>query len=302
MNGFDDRLLSVTFGVGQDKFHTYDQNFNLKVNVQKDILGKSNTATIELMNISEDDRNFLVGGFSAWRKRKFGTPFVPVEVMLGRESTGLEKSVYLGCVVQSSMSMPPDINVTIHCTTSQNAKLDLSAEIPHKGTLKSISEWAAKLLRLDLSFHAADQRIITSPQKLWSIEALPGMLNWMFAATTAIYIDDNKLVVRDLDKALNGNPIKVDVTSGLVGIPALTEWGVNFTAMADRNIPLSSAVELASIKNPSSVVLYLPVPAFATSVALFCASSVKPPAVPKEVSKQPSSLAGSLVLTEFNQT
>ncbi|MOA36616.1 hypothetical protein D3C78_1581490 [compost metagenome] len=58
----------------------------------------------------------------------------------------------------------------------------------------------------------------------------------------------------------------------------------------------------ASIKKPASVVLYLPVPAFVLSVALFWASSVKSLVVPNDTSKQPSSLAGSLVFTEFNHT
>lgn len=248
----DQRLLSVTFGLGGDLFHTYDQKFNIRVRAKKDMAGYGNTCSIDIMNLSEADRNAIVGGFDLWRARKIATPFVPVEIKIGRASTGLIRKVYLGCIASSSMTMPPDINMTIQCITSQNSRIDLSAvDMPRQGTLHALCEWAAKMLNVPLVFEATEQPPLRSPMRLFNIASLPGMLNMMFPGKLSIHIDDDKLIVRDINKALVGPMIDVNLNTGLIGMPNWNEWGVTFTTMADIHIPIGGSVNLSSILNKS---------------------------------------------------
>ncbi len=248
----NNRLLEVTFGSAGGKAHTYDQNFNIRIRISKDILGVNNKATIDIINASEADRNFFLSGFHMWRARKFATPFLPIEVRIGRSRKNNMRRVFLGAVISASSTMPPDIISSLDCATSQNARVDLTAYgMPYKSPLKVLCQWCADQLQVKLVYAATGNPTSISPQRLMSIASLPAELNRMFSDKLAIHLDDGELIVRDINMAMEYPQIDVNRATGLVGMPTFYEFGVAFTTMADLPIRLGGSVKLESKMNPS---------------------------------------------------
>lgn len=254
------RRMKVTFGDFNDEngdvFREYNQDFTLHVTVKKDMLAISNVATIEIMNMNDQDRAALVGEFTARRARKNLTPFIPVEIRIGRASdTGSElpNRIFVGCICTTNMTNPPNINVQIQCATNQNDRAQLSAvNYPKTGTFENLVNWSAGQLGLTPIYDVdGGPRTVRVQPKIYNVAALPVMLQAMYRKDIAVYIDDDKLIVKSIFKALNGPVIDVNVNTGLIGVPAMTEWGVRFMTLADVAVKIGGAVKLTSIMNPA---------------------------------------------------
>lgn len=251
----DLRKLAVNLSINNVDVTTYDERFNIKVRVQKNVLSIQNQCTIEITNINPDERAYLLGQMTSRSLRKNATPFVPVTIEIGRASDGetgnQPRTVFVGAVVQAATTMPPDIGITLSCATSQNDKTKLVAvNHPKGGSFKSLCAWAATQLGVELQYEADD--VSASAINLnYTVEGLIGLLAQQYSDRIVAYLDDKTLFVRNINKALNGAVVDVNESTGLIGIPAFNEWGVEFTTLADTQIRLGGGVNLASKRNPN---------------------------------------------------
>jgi len=125
-------------------------------------------------------------------------------------------------------------------------------------THKELCIWAANLVNMPLRYEVSIALPAMSAgvfagviQRAYSLTAVVGLLANFQKDKVAVFVDDGELVVTEWGKALQGTTVDVNATTGLIGIPAITQWGVQFTTMADAPIRLAGGVNLFSELNPS---------------------------------------------------
>lgn len=143
---------------------TYDESFNIKVGCKKNALSIQNQCNIEITNMNEHDRNTLLGQMTAFRRRTNRLPFVPVVVRIGRDgdSGDLPIIVFRGVVVMAEQTLPPDIGVTLTCTTSQISKAELAVRQFAASSLKDACEKIAAIMGLELNYMVKTPPVIAT--------------------------------------------------------------------------------------------------------------------------------------------
>ena len=78
-----------------------------------------------------------------------------------------------------------------------------------------------------------------------------GYLQALHPDEILVFVDDDILFVVDREKGLQRKTRTiVDVEHYMIGIPAMTAWGVEFVTLADYATTLMSIVSLKSVRNP----------------------------------------------------
>jgi hypothetical protein len=266
-NKADQRKMSLRIGLDDD-VKEFDVSYQMSCQVKKTVLSVQDTATITIDNLATNLRNELVGYFSMWAARNRSQPFVPVDVRIGRASWDDERWItpFRGAILETSMSNPPDISLSIKCATSlidmNIASTGFVAPVLAKlATFQQLCQWAANLVNMPLRYEVKENLPAISPnvvagviQKAYSLTAVVGLLANFHKSKICVFVDNGVLVVTEWGRALLGDVVDVSSTSAdgrLIGIPSVTQWGVKFTTLADTTVQLAGAVNLYSELNPS---------------------------------------------------
>lgn len=248
---------------------SFDENANLRIQVKKTVLSLQNTAVIAVDNLRPDRRNFLVSGFNQWQARNMAQPFIPVEFFIGRARTtnagygpGDEmRRLYVGSVHTTSMTQPPDVSLQMTCMSSlidQNAAGTgfITSLVPKATTFKDLFMLLGRMMTsVEPVYEATKNPPVSATKyselllKSYSLTGAVAFLATLFD-DILIFIDDDKLYAIDKGSPIKGGVVDVNVDSGLIGFPVVTQWGVEFKTMADVPVRLGGAVRLASRFNP----------------------------------------------------
>lgn len=267
------RKLQLKIGnLESDEVYTFNEDANISIRCKKTALSLQNVATITIDNIRQDLRNYLIGGFNEWDARNQKQPFVPVEFYIGRAratsygagSDGAHmRRIYVGSIHTTSMTQPPDVSVQMNCVSSlidQNVAGTgfITQLIPRSGTFKDLFMLLGEMMNSVEPFYEATINPQVSASKFsqlllqsYSLTGAVAFLAGLFPSEILIFIDDDKLYAVDKGAPLKGATVDITAESGMIGIPAITPWGVQFKTLADVPCRIGGAVNLISVMNPS---------------------------------------------------
>jgi hypothetical protein len=249
---FDDRIVKVVFTYG-DETATVDTSqgnpkkpMSIVANGTKFADVTQNECTLSIANLSRNLRNALATNLTPAdynNKRK------SMQVWAGRASTGLFLR-YQGDIVSGVPSQPPDIVMTFRSKTMYWYKQDVLAQsyavanVP----MSQIASDVAKSMNLQLNFQATDRQIANysySGDAAGQVNKL-GDLGGMDA-----YVDDNTLVCKNKGVTLKNTSFTLSETTGMIGQPELTEWGIRVKCLLTPGVQLGGTLVLNSVQNPS---------------------------------------------------
>lgn len=245
MPEFDDRIVRVSIEIN-GALKVYESPLAIVATGTKYANPLQDEAEITVFNLSKPDRDYLLTETSPFNKNN-----KPKLIILeaGRKSTGVSK-IYEGDIASATPTQPPDIGLKFKAQAHQYLKGKIvSAQQAGAVPLSRIAQGVAGDLGMSLNFQAKDKNISNyafSGGALKQVDKLGSM-----GAVTA-YIDGNQLVVKDIHLPLSGVLRILSDTSGMVGIPELTEQGIKVKCMLDNETKLGGALEIQSVVYPTT--------------------------------------------------
>lgn len=243
MPALDPRIIKIGLEVN-GKLRTYEGLW-ATCRVVKFANPLQNEAQIQIANLSREARDYLVTETSPYnRHRKF--PRCVIEA--GRQSFGATK-IYTGDIVESTISQPPDIILTLKCKTAWALKSSMvSFGMPSVASLSDIAKQTAGAMGYPLDFQASDKNVSNyhyagSADK--SVNALSD------TGGVDVFVDDERLVVKDRNAPLGSSERTLSEETGMVGIPEPTEQGIRVKYLFDPHSRLGGRITINSKLNPS---------------------------------------------------
>lgn len=240
----DLRVIRVGIEVsGQINWYT---GLRIKANGTKMANPTENECTVTISGLSTDVRDYILTETSPFNSNR--TP-KRIIVEAGRVSTGTFR-LFVGDIESAEPGPPPDVDLIIKAKTG-SAQKGVIAAIDGQGLsrLQTIAQQVASRMDLSLNFQATDKNIgnfsFTGPQS-----QLVNKLQE--AGGVRAFIDDAELIVKDAGKALSGKVRILNSNSGLVGLPKITEKGVQVTYLIDGESALGGLLRLDSKFNPAA--------------------------------------------------
>lgn len=243
-NTFDDRLVALSITI-QGKTNTYTDLY-ISASGTKYANENENECEIKIANLTSENRAYLLTQTSPFNDTRIEKT---VTLLAGRKSYGLS-TIFVGNIVSVTVSQPPDIFVTLRCLTGffQNGNI-IARTQPEISRLSSIASSVAKDLGLTLNFQATDKNVSNYS---YSGPALKQVRKLGEVGLLDAYIDNNMLVVKNAGVPLSNTTRVLDLDSGMIGVPQLTELGVKVTFFLDNFTTLGGGLQIKSIINPAA--------------------------------------------------
>lgn len=205
-----------------------------------------NECTVSITGLSSDVRDFILTETSPYNSNRTPKRLI---VEAGRVSTGVFR-IFAGDIESAEPGPPPDVDLVIKAKTGSAQKGVISSVAGAKMIrLQSLCQQVCARLGLTLNFQATDKNIgnfaFTGPN-LKMVEKLQE------AGGVRAFIDDDELIVKDAGKALSGRVRVLNMSSGLVGLPKITEKGVCVTYLVDGESSLGGLLRLESKFNKAA--------------------------------------------------
>lgn len=201
---------------------------------------------VTILNLSTADRERILketNPFFAKGKR------ISITVEAGRVSTGTTV-LYKGRVFRSRGTPKPNLGVVLRCIQGYDNKAKIVSRSATEITdLSSIARWVAEDNGYNLSFEIDDIKIARYSFTGSAQASLSQLQN--IAGGANVYVDNETLYIKKLDKAANGLPVRVlDKSSGLISAEG-TEYGVKVKMLFDTVTRIGGQIDLTSEINPS---------------------------------------------------
>lgn len=245
-SAFDGRLVEVDIAFPEGSPYTFDQNFMIKATGTKFASANQASCELTIYNLTRTLRQELITACSPLGNRD-NLPTVSLKI--GRVSTG-SFLLYVGNVISANLTQPPDIGMTFRALTN-NALLGAIAatQQPALSSLNTISQQVADLGKLTLDYQATNKNISNFS---YLGNPLDGVSKINDCGGVLAYCDNQTLVVLDSGKPRISPPRVLSQSTGMVGIPQITEQGVVVTMMADNSIVLGGQITIQSELNPAA--------------------------------------------------
>jgi len=247
----DPRILKLVVSVGTIQYTFEDKGDIATPGLWMSAKGSKyanqiqNECTIEISNLATNDKNFILTETSPFNQNAENKSF---SVYAGRVSTGYAL-VYSGDIVIGKSSQVPDVTLSLKSLTGNAQKKIVKGRTGSiKSKMSEISKAVADDLGLQLNFQAADKTIgnyAFSGSQLREVDKLGAMGN------VNAYVDDGQLVVKNWNSPLSNTAVLVSEYDGMIGVPELTEEGVQVTFLFNNIAQLGGELELMSTSNPS---------------------------------------------------
>lgn len=205
-----------------------------------------NECEVKIANLDKATREFILSETSPFNKNKTKKL---LRLEAGRKSTGVS-TVFIGNISKASPSQPPDISITLKCLTLNYQKGNVVASSSTGSqSVKNISQSVADSLGVPLNFQAEDKEISNysySGASLNQVEKIGELGDYN------AFIDDAMLVVKGMNIPLTNTLKIVDIDSGMIGIPEVTEQGIKVKFLFDNKTTLGGRLRIKSKIYPST--------------------------------------------------
>jgi hypothetical protein len=247
MAGFDPRILTVELQF-EDNSLIYGDPLYIKVQGSKTIASLQNTATITIGNLRKDHRDYILTNCNQVLQSQY--KIRKVRVMAGRKSVG-SWLVFEGDIISASVTQPPDIMLILRCATMARDKSQFWTYV-NTGTisLQQIAQDFADFVGFSLLIDPAVNASQTVPKFTFNGQPVAMMTRISELFNVKCYTNDNQIVIKPWSEPLSNQIVEVSTTSGMVGIPEFTEYGVKVKTLVDRNVVLGGAMRLTSTMVP----------------------------------------------------
>lgn len=248
MNEIDPRLVRV--GIEIDGQIKYYEDVAIVATGTKYGGENENEAEIKISNMTKETRDYLLTELSPFNKNR-KTKKVYLDV--GRVSYGYTR-IYVGDVIATKVSQPPDISIDLKCATADSQKGNIVARSqPGTSGIKQIAAQAAKDMGLNLVYEAADKQVSNYSFSGGAAKQV-GKIGQMGGVNA--YIDDDKLVVKPAGDPLQNTMRILNIDTGMIGQPEITEKGIKVTYLIDAESKLGGGLEIQSKMNPAVTGVY----------------------------------------------
>jgi hypothetical protein len=240
----DPRIVSVSLQInGVTK--TYSSPLNIKATGTKFANALQNEANITLFNLDKATQDYLLSETTPFN---LSTSPKTLTLKAGRDSYGTAV-IYVGNIVSSSVTQPPDISIILKCMTGNFLKGNvLASSIGSSASLQTIGQQVAQQLGLGYLYQASDMTVNnynftgSAPKQLQLINSLGGV---------NAFVDDNTLYIKNSLIPLTGTTRVLNASSGMVGIPEFTEQGLRVTYLLDNKTSIGGGLNIESTIYPS---------------------------------------------------
>lgn len=243
-SAFDDRIVEIDLIT-----ETGTQTFSgLAIYAAGSKFGNAlmNTCECRIYNLSKELRNYILTQASPLKSPR--TP-INLNLKVGRKSTGLFL-LFTGQVISCNVTQPPDIGVTLRSLSSNYfTGAILAVQQPGYTLLSKIAQTVAANLNLVLDFEATDKQI---DNYCYTASAMQGVEDLNEMGGIQAFIDNDTLVVIDAGKARKGEPRLLSESTGMIGIPQVTDQGVIVGMMIDNSVQLGGSITVESVINPAA--------------------------------------------------
>jgi len=245
VNAIDQRIINVAIQVsGGTKIYSYP--LMIRATGTKYANALQNEAEIILTNLDRETQDYILTETSPYNLNR--TPKT-VTLSAGRQSYGTAV-VYVGNIVTSRVTQPPDVGIVLKCLTGNFIKGNILARSqPGQSTLSQISRQIAQDTNTLLNFQATDRNV--SNYNFAGAAAKQVDLLGSLGGINA-FIDDNTLFVLNSGTALKGKLKIVNATTGMIGIPEFTEWGIKVKFLLDNQTTIGGGLQLTSQQYPAA--------------------------------------------------
>ena len=276
----DKRIIRVGFEI-RGQLKTYD-NLAIVASGTKFANANQNTCEIALANMDATTRDYLLTECSPFNKN--ATP-KRMFLEVGRESYGTfrlfegdftyatlgQKSTVKeggdkgkgdkdnddsgGAVTMSGGGAEMDIWVNLKALTLDSKKGQVVARsgMPQQ-KLSDLAAGVARDLGVALDFSATDKDISNYAFTGGNLKQVDKLGD---AGAVSAYIDDGRLVIKDINLPLPGFLRVLDIDSGMVGKPEFTEQGCKVKFLLDPQTKLGGALEIRSKAVPAANGVYI---------------------------------------------
>jgi len=241
-----DRLLRVSVTINNELYVFTD--FAITVQGSKYGSPTQNETVIKICNLPKKVRDFITTEASP-RNRVRNKNRQKILVEAGRTDIGYS-DVFIGDIVSATAGQPPDIWTTFRAITGYFNKTQyVTTQSPQNTTIKKIAQEIAGSMGLLLDFTIEDTVIENygySGPKSRQIDKLAQLSN------SDVFIDDESLVVKPIEKPSTGNTFEMSVDNGMIGVPEINDFGVKVEAYYDGRVKVGNKMILDSKINPAS--------------------------------------------------
>ena len=248
---FDGRKFLLEIKVGEEVIASYDEKFYMVASGTRYSNGNFGECALRIDNISKTTRDYLISKTTPWAKDRQNAI---ISLNVGRESYGTFQ-LFTGNMIAGSITQPPDIGIIFHSSTGAAALGQVNAFSANpKTSFQAICQQVADNISaawgspVTLSFQSKfGSKIIGNYTFTGGITDQVHLLAQL--ADVDAYIENNTLVIRDIGVPRKDAPIEINVNTGMIGIPEITEIGLRVRVLITNNILLGSPVRVTSAQN-----------------------------------------------------
>lgn len=239
----DPRIVKI--GIEIDGQIKYYEDLAITATGTKFANENENECEINITNLDKSTRDYLLTETSPFNKNKSPKRII---IDAGRKSYGTNR-IYIGDITSAKVSQPPDITISLKATTANDQKGNVVAKNqPGVANLSTIAQQVANELGLSLQFECRDKQLANYS---FSGGCLKQVNKLGQAGGVSAFVDDNKLVMKDYGVPLSGRVKILDMDTGMIGIPEITEKGIKVTYLIDNDTTLGGALQIKSKINPA---------------------------------------------------
>lgn len=243
MQAFDPRLLRLSLEI-DGQLYQYTGLY-ITASGTKFANPLQNECTVKIANMQKRLRDYLLTETSPFNRPRRRTKLI---LEAGRTSTGYFK-VFEGDVVQSTPSQPPDITLTLKAQTgawfkTQPVSVNYGAQVDF-GT---VAKQTAASMGLSLQNDATPKNIGNYSYTGSTLRQVDQIQEMGYTA----FIDDDTLYVTDRGQPVSGSSKTLSKSTGMIGLPELTEQGVKVRYLLDPVARIGSELTIESEINPAA--------------------------------------------------
>ncbi len=238
VGAFDPRIVQVSIDVsGGTKLYT---GLNIVATGMKYTNANQNEAEITIYNLDKATQDYILTETSPYNLNR-----LPKNATLyaGRESYGVSQ-IFTGNILYSRPSQPPDIGVTLCCLTGNYFKgFVIARNTPAITSLKKIADNIASSLNLTLVFQTEDQNIANYTFTGGALKQISALND---VSGINAFVDDASLIIKRIGVPLPNATTNINLKTGMIGIPELTERGIKVRSLLDNTTRLGGLLEVTS--------------------------------------------------------
>lgn len=246
VSAFDNRIITMDMTFPDGKSQSFGEGFSIYASGSIFGSAQMNTCECRIFNLTRELTNYILTQASPLKSPR--TPIL-LSLNVGRASYGTFL-LFIGNVISCDITQPPDKGITFRALNNNFfTGAVISSQMPAITLLSTIAQSVAASMNLTLINQSTDKQIDN-----WSFTqgSTHGIEKLNQLGVKAACDGAGNLIVLDPGKSLNTAPFILNASTGMIGIPQVTDVGVNVKMMINNSIKLLGSVTIQSDINPAA--------------------------------------------------